>query len=282
MKLKIIHLIFVFLLFIQNIVSEEKSALQNWNYKGKVKSSREIYYKNKEKDNENLEDMKEWFNECEYIFNEKGNVFKLKLYNFNGSVESKSVNIYDSLNQIIETRRFNSEGELTNLDSFKYTMNSNGKITNFIMYNSEGCIRYQNKYFYDDLGDNIMELKYKLDTTNVNKYEYKYDVLGNLIESIWFDTNGKFVSKTIMEYDSNGNIISRKKYYISLELDNETIYEYDSYGNRIKEKLFYPEDRLISITNYSHEFDEFNNWIIEKKYIKGKLRYIIERVITYY
>lgn len=279
MKLKIVHLIFVFLLFFTNIECKEKSDLQNWNYKGNVKSSRLIFYEIEEEENENLEEMKEWFDEVEYTFNEQGNILKFNRFNSDGSLNGKSITIYDSLNIKIESKFFNSKGELTNQNSFRYDMN--GNLTNLITYNPDGSISFQKKFSYDDFGNNIEDIVFR-ETYGKSKYEYKYDTLGNVIESIWFDSKGELVSKTILEYDSNGNIISRKNFYFSLELNEKIIYEFDSYGNRIKEEVFSPKGKLRLFKSYDYEYDEFNNWVIEKEYIKDKLRNIIERRITYY
>lgn len=220
-------------------------------------------------------------------FNKNGNIIK--------NIKDGKTKITEYLNNlgIWSSITTNTKGEEVLIEYYKY--NKKRKL-----YKKEVMeeIYYGDNYeeLYDfDLRNNITSIQKVYDAgTNVEKEKkteitnMKYDKDNNLIGKFFFvggtysgriETLYKIVkgikTKSIITYSSDENILFKKD--LLLNTNNDVIliefYSLMAHLSGLKKN---------NVTKYSYTYDDFGNWIVKEKILKGNVREVQEREIQYF
>ncbi|MGD0710072.1 MAG: hypothetical protein ABR968_02745 [Bacteroidales bacterium] len=233
--------------FSQDVKAIKKTDLEKMNLKGNIKTIYDTLYNVVDKFGEL---KKEVDTDSTLIFNDKGNLVEVSLYNHNGSLIHTYTYKYDENGNKIEKEY----KENTKLDpvavekAYKYTWK----------YDSKGNVIEENKY------SNYLD---KL----LNKWISKYDDNGNIIEYNTYNSDGSPESKYIYMYDDKGKIIKEENNYNTYNVYNygqiinlyKITWKYDSSGNKTKEK------NILYNKNENANYNEAK--VIWKYDNKGKL-----------
>lgn len=183
------------------------------------------------------------------IFDKNKNCKEIRVYNYNGEMESRVLQEFDALNRIRRRMEYNSFGGVTNTIDY--------------MYDNCGNMHYITK---EDNPNAFIE---------VNNYA--------LITDNYYD------SKTNLKVKAIYSIIDKRKANAREELTSELTNEYDEYNNLISSncKTFATGKIVPMYGAFSYvykDFDTHKNPVIYLTYSlrNNHLKTIIEREIEYY
>lgn len=180
-------------------------------------------------------------------YDEKGNLVKENIYDFNGKLSSKMTYKYDAKGNRIEAIFHNPDDSQGDYSTFKY----------------------------DDLGNLIESNNYRPDGSLMGRQTYTFDHNGFLIEetSAFFSQSNNFgkndLSKYTYQYDEKGNMVEKRWYMSIISIQNGII-------------VHKSPEKLTSIFIIKYEYDSIGNWIKKSEFEDGKLISISEREIDYY
>jgi hypothetical protein len=187
-----------------------------------------------------------------------GNITKGKRSTMFVNCALDEYNIFNTEGKIIEQNKYFSDGKLGSRHTFKYDINIMERTENDFSRGDGDVAIYT--YTYDD-NKNVLESKINSEFGEVmHKYSYKYDGRGNLLEK--YD-EGKLWSN--YKYDSKGNLIEIFSFDYAGRITNKFICKYYDNGNNLeKEELSYSGDGVI----YSQKTEKYD--------INGKISIYIQ------
>lgn len=204
--------------------------------------------------------------------------------------EKKIVNTDAAEREYIRSSKINSIEKVNfNLDSegkpvgsekqstLKY--NSKGFLTETIIYDDEGKIKYRFTYDYDKEGNRTKTSRYT-NGTFTNYYTYEYNEYGNKSKAYRFSDDGEPEEYYIYEYDNDGNLTEEEWF----SADGKEVYsiENDYDGDRKTRSYTYDENGNL-IYEYLFRYDEKGNIIEEIKYDNSGMQTgIIQYIYKYY
>ena len=235
-------------------------------------------------------------------YDENDKVSSLNLYDSEGDIDSKVVNMYDENGNLSELKTFDSKGNLEKTIVYKYG-DSNRKVeANIILPISDYIEKHYFKYKINEKGDIVLQERY-IDMSDFNK-----DTPMLLLDSIAFvnkkNTETKlFRSHVVINQKDQSNTVfsTLKEVYKRKFNDNNDLTEIDkrTYDEMKIEDLGYLPDELIGLTDeelsqvvittsndtkhvFNYKYDKNRNWIEKTVYENNIPIIIIEREIEYY
>ncbi len=182
----------------------------------------------------------------------------------------------------IEKINFNLDANGKPLKSEKLSTlnyNSKGFLTETIIYDEEGRVKYKFTYDYDKNGRRIKTTRYAEDKMT-NYYKYDYNEFGNKTKAYRYDSAGNLEEYYIYEYDNEGNLTEEEWFSSS----GEKVYSLENvYDNGIKTRALTYDENNNLIYEYIFRYDEKANIIEEIKYDYTGLQVgVIQYVYKYY
>ncbi|MDE3743274.1 hypothetical protein [Maribacter polysaccharolyticus] len=188
-----------------------------------------------------------------YERNEKGDAQKGITKNASGEIISYWIYECDSKENLIEVKTYDAENNLTEIQSNKN--DENGNIIEILLKSPESEKGWRYVYKYNSDNKKIEELSFKPDGSLKDRRMYSYDKHGNENTVIKFYPDGEFVKK---------------------------VYEYDTMNNLIIENTFDKHGKLRRQTSFEYLYDDYGNWITNKRSADGELNMVYERQIEYH
>ncbi len=245
-------------------------------------------------------------------FDKKGRRISRIFYKEDGSIDDKTIYIYNDEENTEESIGYNSKGitdkwmayydkngnklkeveidiktgipklKFIPKDSYKY--NNNGKLLEAIYYKDDGSIYTKIKNIYLESG---VKTEYHLIMYGVYAEKINFDNEGNKIATYKYDSDGDLESKEIFKYHLNGNLSKSELYYSDGTLFHDV--SFDKNGDQTVRKV-YDSDGVFSnqaIYSYEYEYDTHKNWIKKTEistWSNDDLSSILveERIIEYY
>jgi hypothetical protein len=224
------------------------------------------------------------------LFDLKGKVSKVKLYNYN--VQDKFGEIIPSDSTGCGSYSFNSDGFLIEQCAFKadgkiqsktiYKRNPSNVVIEDNFYWEDGNLMNKNLYITDNYGNIVEQNSYNYDQQNVTsgKILFKYDSNGNFIRSDNYYQLGnkeQFHTSAVSRYDVKNNRIERNIYsnlsdYMQQDINwairenqgGQTLWEYDNGGRKTKQTEKDLHGKLNSKETYS--YDKVGNLLLKSIY----------------
>lgn len=170
---------------------------------------------------------------------------------------------------------------------------NNGNISEMVVYNDNGSIKYKDVYIYDEFF-NVIELTKYSEEKMIEKSNFYYDSSGRVTEQINYSADGKIDSRFIYIFDIKNNQIVFLKYKPLNIIEYQILYKYDAdpddannieiikqdsdgklimrvenkfnrKNERIEKKIFDENNQLMYYFSYEY-FDKINIYsTIEKK-----------------
>ena len=258
--------------------SKIETDLEKQGFKGKVKSIKSTTYKAIEKFGEIQKGEK--FSGFFYTFNKDGNF--IECISDEKENNSRQTFIYNDKGNIIEQKEYDSEGSLKSQTTYNYD-DKGREVESLITLSFQGIngsaeLRITKEY--DQKGNIIEEKNYNNHNKLSSKGIYTYDERGNKIKEIFINLDSKKPEeKNIYIYDKNNNKIEVQE-YISENLSEKTIIKYDEKGNILEKDLIDFNKNMSFKIIYKN--DKIGNSIEQIYYVNGNL-YVIEEIeIEYY
>lgn len=174
------------------------------------------------------------------------------VYNFDGSLKSRSAYSYTNQVQLKEVVTYDSSGEKVELQFFDYHKRKGTRV------------------------ETIFNPKPKIKTSTK-----KFDKHGNLASSTFYDVMEDITKNLLFEYDDNNNLVE-SQYFDKGVLTTKRNLAYNNLGFLVEEKVAYPLIEKIHTITYAYNFDENGNWIQKIKYVNSVPVNIKERSIAYF
>lgn len=188
-----------------------------------------------------------------YERNEKGDALKAMQKNSSDEVKSYWTYKYDSDNNMIEVKTYDSKNNLTNIQSNKY--DEKGNNIEMLLKNPLNDKVWKYVYRYNSDNQKIEQFRYKPDGSLKDRRTYTYNEKGNEFEEFQHKPDGT-IMKFVSEYD---------------EMDNLTI-----------QNWFNEQGEQTHQTSFEYVYDKNGNWITKKRSSNGVLKLVWERKIEYY
>jgi len=216
---------------------------------------------------------KKWNNkDTEYLFNKKGFVLKkinyrknnYTIYNYNENENLINSNVYslnDSLlftsdleyntnNELVKLKVFNSEKKIAYYTIYEYSKTSNDNVlVTEKEYDSNDRLTNHTSKVLNSKKEVILRNIYNLKSKKISSNDLSYNQNEKLIESIKYDSLKNIKWKLKMSYNSN-NLESEKRLYIP-KIKKENIwkieYEFDNRNNWVKKYLIENKDTVKTI-----------------------------------
>lgn len=253
------------LIILTSCIKEQQNDLRELNLKGHVNSILKMEYTAKEKFGEITKDSLK----CDYLsISSVSPTNCIKRFNKFGNLIEK-ISLYGSKPALTKKLYYNEKNKISYEDIFEY---GDGKLNCKVKYeyNDRGCIAFKQ---YDKNGEVTFSLNYILDNkgriekTLIDKtvlYSFSYD--GDTL--IGADSSGD-TWKSI-----NGIVIFESK-------KNELVfYKKNEFNDIIEERHIYNHRDTLT-AKYEYKYDDKNNWIEKKKYMKNFDGTIIPISIAY-
>lgn len=248
MKIKIFYILIFTILASCN---SPKNDLDESNLKGDVWKAQETSYAGEEKYGEYVVGDKNYWGHSYNEFNKLGNLVDSKRFDDDGEITSYSKYKYDKDANCIEIETY-VDGELTKKQINKIDKN---KIHEVKYFDKDGELEsvYRYNYSAKNISDGII-LDKNGTITNTFSNDFK---------------NGFFYSQTFK--DSIGAII------------RHSTFKRNEYGDLIELLTSYPNDTSETKHLFSYDYDAEGNWIKQYQFDEdGKIEDIIIRNIVYY
>jgi len=173
---------------------------------------------------------------------------------------------FDYYGNIIEYISYCIRPALTINEKKQCRYNSEGNMTEFIVYKSDGSILYKNTYKYDDRNNEIERDYYccGISTPSITKHEYIYNEKNQEVEHVEYSVNTepKDYTKHKFTYDNVGNVIEEKEYSYDGSISRKIKYKYND-NRKIIEETFL-DDKDIFMDKRTYDYDAKGNLINEK------------------
>lgn len=237
------------------------------------------------------------------FFDQNGKVVKSKL--IDDYFDTRYNYKYDSVNQLIEERVFNTKGEVSS--AYSHIYDKEGNCTETIL-RSDGFVVLRYVYGYDEKGNRRTVVEYGKDDEILKKKAYHYDAAGRKTKEYIYRKNGAFIRKILYTYDANGNLIKYLDAHPNGQIIKKYTYKVDAKGNVIEKCSFDTNGRIEFKETYKYDgqknqtqfykfksdgvplfkktaqykTDTRGNWTQRIGYKNGKPVYITSRVVQYY
>jgi len=213
-----------------------------------------------------------------FHYDKHGNNVESLVYHSDGSLSSKSVRKFDSLNRLVE---------LHELDAFEKIISK--KVTT-----------------HDSLGQRIFTTYERINSRLVKSLESIFDNNENNVANYYF-SNGTLTLKETQTHDITGNLLETIQYYplegtptiIRFKFDEQnnkveeavlknnlvttkTIYRYDSKNNLTETFRYGVQGTLEAHHRYVFEFDADSNWTKQIDLFNDRPTSVLVRRIEYY
>lgn len=309
------YIIILALIFPLTLVGQDDffipETLADLNFKGKVKTVKEITYEAIKTDKglvkNKVENVYKWERHKILSFNVNGQLEKREHLDDNLRVKQQDIFkfqndlmiyrktkfttdsiFYDNQNRIIRINQldrtpsaFESGKErpkkgIKRIYKFSYDGSTSMKIYEYQNNNELRCIEIR-KYVNDKVV--YQELKYG---SYKDWYSYEYDTNGLLLKISWSDNEEGLLERTTFTYNSNKEMIHEKwELFIEGEYDGVVEYKYlKENETTITEKS--ADGELDSYETYTYKFDHKGNWIRQELTVDNEEYFITERQIEYY
>jgi len=213
------------------------------------------------------------------VFSKNGKLIESSIYENDGSLYQKRVNILDEKGVLIKGVKYNSNGKI--IETWKYLYDKDGNMVEVTYYDNNGVFTGKQINVYDK-NNNLTEYYYENSKGRItNRETYKYFKNGKIKELHRFMSDGTLRDRRTYEYDDNGNEIIDKAYKPD---GSVMIYksEYDKMNNIIENYWINEKGEQTDRTSFEYVYDKNGNWITKRRSTNGVLSMIWERKIEYF
>ena len=271
---------FIFSVFFFFSCAEKKNDLTDMNLRGDVKSVQEFEYDvvvdefGKVKKGKLLQSTKK-------VFNKKGRLEELDVFDMDGDTVQKIVSIYDDNGMLSKRLIYDDLGKLSFISVFAH--DEKGRQTEAMQVDEEGQFLQKEVTEYND--DNMIEtsILYNKNNEQIKKEVRQMDKKGLPKDVKIYNEKREWVNFRKETYNENEQLVSFDVY----ASDEQTVVlsaalTYDKGGNLIKQEAIDETGDSFLPENYKYEFDPKLNWIVAVRYVGVDAKTLSERVIEYY
>lgn len=271
---------FIFSVFFFFSCAEKKNDLTDMNLRGDVKSVQEFEYDvvvdefGKVKKGKLLQSTKK-------VFNKKGRLEELDVFDMDGDTVQKIVSIYDDNGMLSKRLIYDDLGKLSFISVFAH--DEKGRQTEAMQVDGDDQFLQKEVTEYND--DNMIEtsILYNKNNEQIKKEVRQMDKKGLPKEVKIYNEKRELVNFRKETYNENEQLVSFDVY----ASDEQTVVlsaalTYDKGGNLIKQEAIDETGDSFLPENYKYEFDPKLNWIVAVRYVGVDAKTLSERVIEYY
>jgi len=213
-----------------------------------------------------------------YEYNTNNNIIVQNVSDKEGKLMGKITSEYNEMYKKTYESVYQFDGTLQSRSAYSYIKHI--KLKEIVTYDSSG--EKMNLKVYDYHKRKLTKVETTINPkSKVKSSRKKYDKYGNLVESIFYDVMGDVKTNLLFKYDDNGNLIE-SQYFDKENLTTKRILKHNNLGFLVEEKVSYPLIDKMDIITYSYTFDKNVNWIQMIKYVNSIPVNMKERNIVYF
>jgi DNA-binding XRE family transcriptional regulator/ribosomal protein L25 (general stress protein Ctc) len=218
----------------------------------------------------------------EYRYDKTGKKYQAIVYDNKDSLQNTIVYKYDTLDNLVEKKTYNTLNWVTIDTRYQYDDRGNCIFVDNLKTGTYNNKPYQEVRRFDDRNNLIYQSFTRQDSL---KWEYiaRYNGKDSLIYEEVKDGDGEMLSYSELKYNKrNKRILLRQYKQDEKILERETHYKYDKNGNLYQETLYEAKSKTPLLTQ-TYFYDDKGNWIycLEKD-IKTEMIIVHSRRIIYY
>ena len=212
-----------------------------------------------------------------YAYSATNKQIKWEMFNADYSLNTRQENTYDSLDRILQSQTWDSEGNRIKKGERIYEGDF-AQPEEVVWYKEDGSIQYSNRYSYHPEYDKVdIVWEYNADGEEVNYKEFSFDEDGNYTGYRYCYPDGSLYETCAYTYDEAGNTVATEKYDKDNEIKESNEYQYLD-GNEVSYQKWNGEGELL-VWN-TMEYDYAGNEII--RYYYNADRELLNTVLSTY
>jgi hypothetical protein len=178
-----------------------------------------------------------------------------------GSTRITTIYRYDPKSHKIEALERAVTGKATISRRYVSLFDSNGRQTEArYSENSEREIRAFYSYEFDSAGRVVLVNTYDQNDCLYHKRVYEYDSRGDLISQTNYGPDGTVYERGEFSYSTEGKTERIYKSVAESALKRVLVHRFDNNNNIVDISMYAPDDRLLSRTSHTFDYDDFGNW----------------------
>ncbi|QDO92504.1 hypothetical protein FNB79_00370 [Formosa sediminum] len=248
-------------------------------FKPKIKSIKEVIYRVKNGKFKNRDTLFASNLNTHTIYNEKEEPIEFIEFYTDGSPFKKTTFERNKKGDIQKTVVKKTSGELISYCTHEY--DAHGNMTAVKSYDAKHNLIEIQSNKYDKNGNNTEKIFRKPNSTIERKYVYEYNSDNKIIKAFRYKPDGSLKDTSISTYDKNGN----ENTCIKFNPDGNFIkkeFKYDTLNNLILENAYDTHNTLRRQTLFERVYDDYGNWITNKRSTQGTFNIVCERQIEYF
>lgn len=213
------------------------------------------------------------------IYNPEGFLIEYWKYEIDGTIYQKTKLTKNGNGKLLKSTIYNNKNELKSYTTTIFNQHKN--IVKYNTYNSDGTLDSFQENDYDDNG-NIVSITSKLIKSNrVFKTTKRYNPKNQVIKQATYKPNGDIRYIRTFVYDEKGNEIESEMTRPNGDY-TKFVSTYDERNNILTQYWYDKNGKQKHWNNWIYSYDKNDNWITKKRYSKGELGFVWERIIEYY
>ncbi len=193
-------------------------------------------------------------------FNQRGYRIESVLYGDHGTISERLVYTYDALDRNTGYEEYNStlDKTLSKPRKHVYSLDQNGRIVEYIVYESDGTKGSRFTYEYDAKGNKLEEDFYTWMGKRIGRLVYTYDEAGRQLTETSYDRDDTVNWRVASSYDDDGRPTEQTQYQGSV-LRYKVLTKHDAKGRPVEQETL--------------EFNALPNVLVDDAPVPGKITY---------
>lgn len=212
-----------------------------------------------------------------YAYSATNKQVKWEMFNADYSLNTRQEDRYDSLDRILQSQTWDSEGNRIKKGDRIYEGDF-PQPKEVVWYKEDGSIQYSNRYSYHPEYDKVdIVWEYNSDGEEVNYKEFSFDEDGNYTGYRYCYADGTLYETCVYTYDEAGNMVASEKYDKDDKIKESNSFQYIG-GNEVSYQKWNGEEELL-VWN-TMEYDHAGNEIV--RYYYNADRELLNMVLSTY
>jgi hypothetical protein len=214
-----------------------------------------------------------------YQYDAKGNLLETRFYRFRKVLTSRQINVYDSVNNLVEKNTYDEYGNILERESIVY--GPDGSKTVHVNKPVNGALIPSSVSVYDARRQNIENRSFSYGNLISTEFNY-YDERGQLAQRTQFHRPRNEERTMLFEYDSANYVTKTTTLNSNMMMVSRESTTYDDHWNVWKVFTYGVNGGVKAWSHHAYKYNEHGHWTEDIAYRNGKPVSMRTRIIEYH